>query len=89
MASIPPYFIYDGFEGDLDAALVYECLIRHNDVADDVFAHLKIFLRACLSSHNSTDEKPYVDATVFDATPMGQHKWSKQKKSYLFPVLAA
>ena len=55
VAPIPPYFLYDGFEGGLDATLVYERLLRHNDVTDDIFAHLKTFLRACLLSHNTAD----------------------------------
>ena len=86
VALIPTYFVYDGFEGDLDATLVYESLMRHNNVEDEMFEHFKTFLRACLSSHNTADEKPYVDATVFAATPVWKaRKWAKQrKKSHVF-----
>ena len=88
VAPIPPYFVYDGFEGDLDAGMVYERLLRHNDVDNEMFTHLKDFLRACLSSHNTADAKPYAAATVFATTPVIQaRRWAKQKFCACFPSL--
>ena len=88
IAPLPPYFVYDGFEGDLDAGLVYERLLQHNDVENEMFSHLKSFLRACLSSHNAGDEKPYVDTTVFASTPAVQaRRWAKTKFMGCFPGL--
>ena len=85
---MPPYFVYDGFEGDLDAGLVYERLLQHNDKENEMFSHLKSFLRACLSSHNAGDEKPYVDTTVFASTPAVQaRRWAKNKFMGCFPGL--
>ena len=76
---MPPYFVYDGFEGNLDAGIVYERLLQHNDVENEMISHLKFFLRACLSPPNAGDEMLYVDTTVFSSTPAAQaRRWDKK-----------
>ena len=40
MAPIPPYFVYDGFEQDLDTALGLERIIGVNPTVNDMFTHL-------------------------------------------------
>ena len=47
IAPIPSYFIYDGFEKDLDSAMVYEKLI---DTKKTSYMHSNAlnFLRSCM-----------------------------------------
>ena len=44
IAPIPLYFVYDGFEQDLDAALVLERVMSVNPSVNNMFTHLKLFL---------------------------------------------
>ena len=90
IAPIPTYFVFDGFEKELDAALVYERLLIHNDVDDAMFRHLKSFLRGCLSTHAAADYKPYVDTKFFATTPVPQaRRWAKARFHSCFPSLRA
>ena len=41
--SIPPYFVYDGFEKDLDVALVLERVMSVNPSVNNMFTHLNFF----------------------------------------------
>ena len=41
LTPIPPYFVYDGFEQHLDAGEVYERLMKHNDVKNNMYSTLK------------------------------------------------
>ena len=63
-APIPAYSVYDAFEQDLNTALVLERVMRDSSVASNMMTHLKYFLRACLSSHNASDNKPHIGGTV-------------------------
>ena len=88
LAPIPAYLVYDGFENDLDAAVVLERVLSVNPVETDSIKHLKSFLRACLSAHNSPDIKPYVVSTEFSATAtVPARQWAKQTFAKLFPTL--
>ena len=40
LAPIPPYFVYNSFEQDLDTALVLERIIGVNPTGNDMFTHL-------------------------------------------------
>ena len=53
IAPIPPYFVYYGFNNDLDAACVLERIISVNPGETDGMKHLKHFLCACLTTHNA------------------------------------
>ena len=89
LAPIPPYMVYDGFDQDLDAALVLECIMSTTNTSTSV-THIKNFLRACLSLHNSSDNKPYLLGTELSAAPsMVSKKWAKTKFSLCFPTLLA
>ena len=57
LAPIPAYFVYDGFEEHLDAGAVYERLLKHNDIRNDMFYHMKVFLCASLTANLTADEK--------------------------------
>ena len=43
ISPIPPYFVYDGFEKDLDVALVLERVMSVNPSANNMFTHLNFF----------------------------------------------
>ena len=43
ISPIPPYFVYDGFEQDLDAALVLGCVMSVNPTINNMFTHLNFF----------------------------------------------
>ena len=57
MDPITTYFVYDGFENDLDAALFLERIVSVSSTTSNMFTHLKYFLRACLTSQNVGDNK--------------------------------
>ena len=88
LAPIPPYFVYDGFEQDLDTALVLERIIGVNSNQNDMFTHLSNFLWACLSSHNPGDRKLYIGGTALSAAlSMPARQWAKTRFSKAFPTL--
>ena len=90
LAPILLYLVYDGFETDLDAALVLERVMGAADTALAMFDHVKHFLRACLSTHNSADNKPYVIGTEFSMAPsMASRRWAKTKFVSCFPTLTS
>ena len=87
IAPIPPYFVYDGFEQDLDAALVLERLISVNPSVNNMLTHLKLFLNSCLSEHNAGDCKPYFVGTALLAAPnIPERRWDKEKFARCFPT---
>ena len=45
MAPIPPYFIYDGFENDLDAALILERIMSFSSTTSNVCSSSILFAR--------------------------------------------
>ena len=44
LAPIPPYYVYDGFEKDLDAACVLERIMTVDPTETESLKHLKNFL---------------------------------------------
>ena len=88
MDPIPPYLVYYGFEKDLDAALVLERILNASTTTSNMLTHLHNFLRACLTSHNTGDNKPYVGNNELAAAPsMAARRWAKEKFSKCFPSL--
>ena len=69
MVLIPPYLVYDGFENDLDAALIFEHIMSVLSTTSNMFTHLQYFLRSCLTSHKMWDNKPYVRSNDLTAAP--------------------
>ena len=45
IAPIPPYFVYDGFENDLDAVLILERIMSVSSTMSNMFTHLQFFAR--------------------------------------------
>ena len=90
LAPIPPYLVYDGFHENLDAACVLERILVVNPTETPWVKHLKSFLKACLSAHNSPDNKPYIIGTDFTATPsVVARQWALQAFARLCPSLKA
>ena len=88
MAPIPPYLVYDGFEKDLDTALVLERILNFSTETSNMLTHLHKCLRACLPSHNVGDNKPNVGNNELAAAPsMAAQRWAKYKFSKCFPAL--
>ena len=59
-----------------------------SSVLSNVMTHLKHFIRDCLSSHNVSDNKPYIGGTVLSAAPsMPERKWEKEKLMKMFSTL--
>ena len=82
IAPIPLYFVYDGFEQDLDAALVLERVMSVNPSINNMFTHLELFLSACLSAHNAGDCKAYLAGTALLAAPsMPARRWAQEKNA--------
>ena len=80
LAPIPPHLVYNGFEADLDTARVFERVMGASNTDTAMFTHLKHFLRACILTHNSTDNKPYMIDTEFSTAPsMDAGRWEKTK----------
>ena len=80
MAPIPPYFVYDGFENDLDAALILELIMSSSSTTSNIFTHLQYVFGACLTSHNAGDNKPYVGSNeLTEAHSMAAWQWAKDK----------
>ena len=90
VAPIPLYFVYDGFDADLDGVCVLERVIAVNPTETDAMTHLKQFLRACLTSHNAQDKKPYSGGTEISAAPSTLARmWAKEAFARIFPTLTA
>ena len=47
IAPSPPYFVYDGFEQDLDAALVLERVMSVNPSINNMFTHILFLISDC------------------------------------------
>ena len=69
MSRIPPYFVYYGFENDHYAALILERIMSVTSITSNIFTHLHCFLRDCLTSHNTGDNKSYVESNELTAFP--------------------
>ena len=86
IAPIPAYFVYDGFDGDLNAADVYE-RIMDSAATDAMMAHARGFLRSALvGRYRSTDTKPFVSGTEWRTmVPIAAKAWRKERLPALFP----
>jgi hypothetical protein len=90
LAPIPAWLAFDGFEGDLDAAALYERIVT--TVANDtpMYRHLKHFLLACLAKHNAQDNVHHATpASIIAQIPRDARKWSHSRFKTLFPTLNA
>ena len=88
LAPIPAWLAFDGFEGDLDAAALYERV--HTTVTEDIpmYAHLKSFLLACLAKHNAQDTVHHAPvANIIAQIPREARRWSYTRFRTIFPTL--
>ena len=86
---IPAYLVYDGFNADLNAALVYERLIRECTMDDEWLTHAKSFLRSVLvGGYRASDNKPYTTLDKWTAmVPMEAKRWKNHQANTLFPAI--
>jgi hypothetical protein len=88
IAPIPPFVVYDGFQADVHAPLIYERLLRIDTHGMPVYQHAKHFLLACLSKNNIVDTKPFVSNQILlqQATPSAR-RWANARFKQHFPTL--
>ena len=86
IAPIPAYMILDGFNGDINAANVYERVLQ-SDHESPMMDHVKRFLKAHLVGPlRNEDEKPYVTHDEWNQmAPVETKVWRKGKLEALFP----
>ena len=86
IAPIPAYLVWDGFDKDLDAAMIYERLMdcQHES---PMKTHALLFLRSCMiGGWRLNDTKPFLPATQFYAMlPAEARLWGAQRFSRLLP----
>eukprot|EP00957_Ditylum_brightwellii_P107927 8232530-Ditylum_brightwellii.AAC.2 len=87
IAVVPPFVVFDGFCGDIEAEDVYKQILSLNKQAPTWVIHAKAFLRACSVRHNTADEKQHVDMAMFTDMPPHEVKvWAKEKFEALHPL---
>lgn len=89
MAPVPPYLVYDSFDGLLDAGNIYKrTLIQSTNGPPELYNYLQDFLLACLQSHTKTKPSPSLSVTGISKIPSTEAKtWEEQKFIDLFPTL--
>ena len=65
LAPLPAYLVYDGFDGDIDAACLLERILKDKFALLECSENLKQFLWVCQSNQNSGDNKPYIAGNSF------------------------
>lgn len=89
MAPIPPYLVYDGFEDDLDASMVYE---RVMDCQHDspMRSNALEFLRTCMIGQwRTADIKPFLPAEQWHRMlPMEARLWAATQMKKILPELS-
>ena len=90
IAPCPAYFLYDGFNTDLDAAMVYERLMDCQHPSP-MLTHALTFLRSCMiGGWRQADTKLYVEQhTFFAMLPQKARQWGAQRFNNMFPSLMA
>ena len=90
IAPIPSFLIYDGFNKDLSAEVVYERMLILDDQEDINTVHCKNFLRACCVSRNAPDPKQFCAIDDFLSPPTVEARnWATQKFKTVAPALAS
>ena len=85
------FLVYDGFDQDLDAIVVYKRVQNLHNQQDPYVQGMLKFLRGCMTKRNkgSRDPSTYVSETYFMANPHNKAKeWGLHKFHELFPQLA-
>ena len=63
IAPIPSYFVYDGFEKNLDAALVFEPLLEFDGQCLMIDHAKQLVASALVGPLRTSDKKPFFSAT--------------------------
>ena len=88
IAPIPAYLVWNGFDKDLDAAMVYERLMdcQHDS---EMRTHAVTFLQSCIVGRwRDNDEKPFLPAEVFyNMLPPEVRIWGVKRFKQLLPTL--
>ena len=86
IAPIPAYLVWDGFDKDLDAALVYERLMESQHESR-MKTHALMFLRSCMiGGWRLADTKPFLPAGQFYAMlPAEARLWGAKRFERLLP----
>jgi hypothetical protein len=88
LAPIPPFVVYDGFTADINAALIYERLMRIDTHGLPIYQHAKHFLLACLSKNNLADNKPFISNEILLEQPtITAKRWANERFKFHFPLL--
>ena len=87
IAPIPSYFIYDGFEKDLDEAMVYKRLMDSTETSG-MYSHVLTFLRLCMiEKWGLNDAKPsYLNRSSLECPPPDARWWSQSRFKQIFPT---
>jgi len=89
IAPIPAYLVWDGFDQDLDAIMVYERLMdcQHDS---PMRTHALTFLRSCMVGvWRAADLRPSVPVTEFySMLPRDARVWAHQRFQQILPTLA-
>jgi len=86
IAPIPAYFVWDGFNQDLEAAQVYERLMDSQEEST-MKEHVQDFLRTCMIGNwRNNDEKPFTSAAKFyGMLPREARVWAAMRFNRLLP----
>jgi hypothetical protein len=92
LVPFPAVYISDGFDGDIDAAEVFERINaiprKHQDSIKTAIHLLSCFCAASAVKYNKSDPSIFAptDAFMIHSSPL-LNKWKKQKMTSLFPML--
>ena len=86
IAPIPAYFVWDGFNQDLEAAQLYERLMDSQEEST-MKEHVQDFLRTCMIGNwRNNDEKPFTSAAKFyGMLPREARVWAAMRFNRLLP----
>jgi hypothetical protein len=86
---IPPFLVYDGFEQDIRAEVIYERVLSLDTQDLPMIQHCRNFLRACMVQRNIPDPKPHISATTFMTTVnIAARQWAISKFKAMLPEIA-
>ena len=90
IALVPAFLVYDGFESNLQADVVYERVLSLADQNPTSVAHLRNFLQSCLVKSIQGEPKPYAAQEIYMATvPIQAKKWAKDHVAQLHPTASS
>ena len=89
-APIPSFLVYDGFNNDLEAEVIYERILSIDNQDLPMIIHCKNFVKACLVQRNIPDPKPHVSPTTFMTTVnISARQWAIEKFKRMLPTISA